>query len=48
MRILTIGNEVTYVNFGYDDYTSLIKDAKRNIIVSKAELYNAKINAKVN
>lgn len=39
MRILTIGNEVTYVNFGYDDYTSLVKDAKRNIFPNVINLY---------
>lgn len=39
MRVITTGNEVTYVNFGYDDYTSLVKDAKRNIYPNVINLY---------
>lgn len=39
MRMLTVGNEVTYVNFGYDDYASLVKDTKRNIFPNVINLY---------
>ena len=46
MRILTARNEATYVNFGYDDYASLIKDAKRNIFPNVINLYIGDLSVK--